>query len=65
GTLSVARLVAAKAKGPAYGVVGGGETVEALELTKMQDYVDWVSTAGGAMLAYLAGADMPGLEKII
>lgn len=65
GTLSVARLIAAKAKGPAYGVVGGGETVAALKLTKMQDYVDWVSTAGGAMLAYLAGEKMPGLEKII
>lgn len=65
GTLSMARLIAAKAKGPAYGVVGGGETVAALKLTKMEAYVDWVSTAGGAMLAYLGGEEMPGLKKII
>lgn len=65
GTLSLARLVAARAKGSAYGLVGGGETVEALKMSKMEDYVDWVSTAGGAMLAYLGGDKMPGLEKII
>ena len=65
GTLSIARLVASRASGKAYGVVGGGETVEALELTKMTEYVDWVSTAGGAMLTYLGGGKMPGLSKIV
>lgn len=65
GTLSIARLIAARSKGRAYGLVGGGETVAALNLTKMSEYVDWVSTAGGAMLAYLGGEDMPGLEKIV
>jgi len=65
GTLAVARLVAAHAGGPAYGVVGGGETIEALKLTKMTEYVDWVSTAGGAMLTYLGGGKMPGLKGII
>ena len=65
GSLSVARLVAAKSKGPAYGLVGGGETVAALKITKMEDYVDFVSTAGGAMLSYLSGLKMPGLTKIV
>ena len=65
GTLAVARLVAARSSGPAYGVVGGGETVEALKLTKMFEYVDWVSTGGGAMLAYLSGKKMPGLSGLI
>lgn len=65
GTLSIARLVASRASGKAYGLVGGGETVEALKLTKMTEYVDWVSTAGGAMLTYLAGGKMPGLSKIV
>lgn len=65
GTLSVARLVASQASGKAYGLVGGGETVAALNLTKMTEYVDWVSTAGGAMLTYLGGGKMPGLTKII
>ena len=61
GTLSIARAVAARSKGRAYGVVGGGETIAALNLTKMAEYVDWVSTAGGALLAYLGGEEMPGL----
>ncbi|MGI6374282.1 MAG: phosphoglycerate kinase [Patescibacteria group bacterium] len=61
GTLSIARSVAARSKGRAYGVVGGGETIAALNLTKMAEYVDWVSTAGGALLAYLGGEEMPGL----
>lgn len=65
GTLSVARLIAERAGGRAYGVVGGGETVEALKLTKMAEYVDWISTAGGAMLTYLGGGKMPGLSKIV
>lgn len=65
GTLSIARLVAARSRGRAYGLIGGGETVAALKLSKMEDYVDWVSTAGGAMLSYLGGEKMPGLEKII
>lgn len=65
GTLSVAKLVAARSSGPAFGLVGGGETVEALERSRMAEYVDWVSTAGGAMLAYLGGAKMPGLKDIV
>ncbi len=65
GTLMIARLLAARSSGHAYGVVGGGETVEALKLTKMTEYVDWVSTAGGAMLTYLGGASLPGLSQII
>ncbi len=65
GTLSIARLVAARSKGKAFGVVGGGETVEALKITKMSNYVDWVSTGGGAMLTYLGGGKMPGLKGIV
>lgn len=65
GTLAVAKIIAAKSTGVAFGVVGGGETVEALKMTKMLDYVDWVSTGGGAMLSYLSGEKMPGLKNII
>ena len=65
GTLSIARLVAARSTGKAYGLVGGGETIEALRLTKMELYIDWVSTGGGAMLAFLSGELMPGLKRII
>ena len=62
GTLAIATAVAARSTGKAFGLVGGGETVEALKQTKMEEYVDFVSTAGGAMLAYLGGNKMPGLK---
>ncbi|MFA5317906.1 MAG: phosphoglycerate kinase [Patescibacteria group bacterium] len=64
GTLSIARVVASVSQGRAFGIAGGGETVVALKKTKMLEHVDWVSTGGGAMLAYLAGEKMPGLTKL-
>lgn len=65
GTMAVAMLLAARSSGRAYGLVGGGETVEALKQSKMANYVDWISTGGGATLAYLGGIKLPGLKKIV
>lgn len=65
GTLAIGRLIAARSNTPAWGVVGGGETVEAIKLTKMEKYIDWVSTGGGAMLSFLGGEKMPGLSRIV
>lgn len=65
GTLFVARAVASKSSGKAFGVVGGGETIEALKLTQMEKDIDWISTGGGASLTYLAGEAMPGLTGLI
>lgn len=64
GTLILAKAIAARSRGRAFGAVGGGETIEALKKTQMIEYVDWVSTGGGAMLAYLGGEKLPGLSKI-
>ncbi len=61
GTLALATLVAARSRGKTFGVVGGGETLEALKMTKMESGMDWISTGGGAMLSYLGGEKMPGL----
>jgi len=65
GTMAIARLVASRSTGHAFGVVGGGETVEALKKTLMIEQVDWVSTGGGAMLDFLAGRAMPGLKGLV
>ncbi len=46
----------------AYTVVGGGETLEILEKNNAQDLIGFVSTGGGAMLDYLGGGEMPGIE---
>jgi len=65
GTLAIVSLVAARSTGRAYGVIGGGDTVKALEITKMAEHVDWVSMGGGAMLTYLGKGEMPGLKGLI
>ena len=46
----------------AYKVVGGGETLEILEKNQAFARFNFVSTGGGAMLEYLSGGQMPGIE---
>ena len=61
GTLALADAII---KSKAYSLVGGGETVEFLEKYAMMDKFSYVSTGGGAMMAYLAGEEMPGLAAL-
>lgn len=62
GTMEIAKKIALHAAKKAFAVVGGGETVEALTLSGGSKKIDWISTGGGAMLSYLSGEDMPGLN---
>jgi phosphoglycerate kinase len=64
GTHSIARLFAAKAKGPTFGVIGGGETQEVIQKLKLMEEIDLVSTGGGAMLEFLIGEKLPGIEGL-
>lgn len=64
GTYSLVRLFASKSKGRALGVCGGGETVEILEHLKLMPEIDLVSTGGGALLEYLSGRKLPGIEAL-
>lgn len=64
GTMSLARVVGGVGRGSAYTVVGGGETVDAIRLAVQADFVDHLSTGGGAMLELLAGKKLPGLEVL-
>jgi len=64
GTLAIARLVASRSKGKAFGVIGGGETLQSMEMVGMKDQVDLVSTGGGALLEFLAGKKLPGVEIV-
>jgi len=45
-------------------VVGGGETIEVLNRCGLFDKMDFVSTGGGAMLEFIAGEKLPGIEAI-
>ncbi len=62
GTRAIARLVASRSQGQAYGVIGGGETIQTMDMVGMTDMIDFVSTGGGSMLSFLAGEKLPGLE---
>lgn len=64
GTYALIRLFAARARGRAFGICGGGETVEILERLHLMPEIDLVSTGGGAMLEFLSGAKLPGLESL-
>ena len=61
GTFSVAQIFASRSKGPAYGLVGGGDTGAAMNQAHVSGSIDFISTAGSAMLEYLAGKKLPGL----
>jgi phosphoglycerate kinase len=61
GTLALADAII---RSKAFSVVGGGETVEFLEKRGIIEKFSHVSTGGGAMLAYLAGDKLPGIEAL-
>lgn len=48
----------------AFVLVGGGETLEILEKNNAMHEISFVSTGGGAMLDYLSGSPMPGIEAL-
>ena len=58
------RIVEALKDTPAFTVVGGGESIEALEHYNAIDAIDFVSTGGGAMLAFMAGDTLPGIAAL-
>jgi phosphoglycerate kinase len=60
-TEAVAKEVA---KGDAYAVVGGGDTVAAIEALRIEADISFISTGGGAMLDFLAQGTLPGLEAL-
>ncbi|MFA4819072.1 MAG: phosphoglycerate kinase [Patescibacteria group bacterium] len=61
-SLALGRLVAARAKRRAFVLIGGGETAAFFHQNEFR--VDHVSTAGGAMLEFLAGVELPGLKAL-
>ena len=65
GTISIAHAVVDATDKGSFSLVGGGDSVAAINLFNLSDKVSHVSTGGGAMLEYLEGKELPGISSII
>ena len=64
GTIQIAKFIKEATEKNAFSVVGGGDSVAALNQLGQNDSVSFVSTGGGAMLEMLSGIELPGINVL-
>ncbi|MDR1761642.1 MAG: phosphoglycerate kinase [Bacteroidales bacterium] len=64
GTSAIAQALAKATANGAFTLIGGGDSVAAINKNKLADKVSYVSTGGGAMLEYMEGKVLPGIAAI-
>ena len=64
GTFSVAKAVCRATASGAKSIIGGGDSVKALNVAGLGDQVTFMSTGGGASLKFLEGKELPGVAAL-
>jgi phosphoglycerate kinase len=64
GTKAIAEAIAQATKKGAFSLIGGGDSVAAINKYGLKDQMSYVSTGGGAMLEYIEGKVLPGVKAI-
>ncbi len=64
GTLEIAKSIAKATEEGAFSLVGGGDSVAAVNQFNLENKISYVSTGGGAMLEYMEGKVLPGVAAI-
>jgi phosphoglycerate kinase len=64
GTIAIAKAVAEATEKGATSIVGGGDSVSAINQAGLDDKISHISTGGGATLEFLAGDELPGVAAL-
>jgi phosphoglycerate kinase len=64
GTKAIALSIAEATNKGAFSLIGGGDSVAAINMFHLADQVSYVSTGGGALLEYFEGKELPGIAAI-
>ncbi len=64
GTKAIAEAIAKATKKGGFSLIGGGDSVAAINKYDLKNEVSYVSTGGGAMLEYIEGKELPGVKAI-
>ena len=61
GTIGIAKAVAKATENGAFSVIGGGDSVSAINQAGLAEKISHISTGGGAALEFLSGKNLPGV----